>query len=583
MSDSNRRLFITILLCLAVTWVWSKFVEPAVNPAPPPGSEIVDAGSPSAAAPALNPTVLPANTTATAAGASPASDRGVAATPAMPRPPTKRVVLSSSKLRVELTSDGAAITSAQLLGPKYLHAAVHGEPKKQVELIQPNVSPLPLSLEIDAAAPGAALPGQTAVLVPSQAGYEIVTQDERSVTFKTRTATGLEVTKRISLSQDAYKLDLEVSVQSPQALSGRMSLVSTGWSDPAAGGGGFISSYFSSRVQPPQALCKSGKELEQVAVAKPKSFEGTGDIAFTGINEQFFLLATVPLQAPGSACHLDATASGALTAQLDMPLNIAAGGSQKLLVAAFAGPKLRDVLDEVSPALRESIDFGFWGVIVKVLLVGMTFLHDNVPPHNWGLAIILLTLTIKLITFPLTHKQMKSMEEMKRVQPQIDEMKKKYAGDTARQNQEQMKLFAEHGVNPMASCLPMLVQFPVWIALYNTLRVSAELFNSAFIPGWLDDLTAKDPYFIVPAVMGVTMVITQVLTPTPTSNPQQKTMTYAMSAFFTLAMFNLPSGLTLYILTNNILSISQQIYLRRTFAKRSPPASSQTIAAIARR
>ena len=582
MSDSNRRLFITIILCLAVTWVWSKFVEPAVNPAPPAGSEFVAAGAPSPSTSAQNPVAPSAGAGATAI---PASGQGTAAAGAVavPRPPTKLVVLSSSKLRVELTSDGAAIKSAQLLGPKYLHAAVHGEPKKQVELIQPNVSPLPLSLEIDAAAPGATLAGQTAVLLPSQAGYEILTQDDRSVTFRTRAPSGLEVTKRISLSQDAYKLDVEVSVQSPQALSGRMSLISTGWSDPAAGGGGFISSYFSSRVQPPQALCKSGKELEQVAVAKPKSFEGTGDIAFTGINEQFFLLATVPLQAPGSACHLDAAASGGLTAQLDMPLNIAAGSSQKLLVAAFAGPKLRDVLDEVSPALRESIDFGFWGVIVKVLLIGMTFLHDNVPPHNWGLAIIMLTLTIKLITFPLTHKQMKSMEEMKRVQPQIDEMKKKYAGDTARQNQEQMKLFAEHGVNPMASCLPMLVQFPVWIALYNTLRVSAELFNSAFIPGWLDDLTAKDPYFIVPAVMGVTMVITQVLTPTPTSNPQQKTMTYAMSAFFTLAMFNLPSGLTLYILTNNILSISQQIYLRRTFAKRALPAASQTIAVSARR
>jgi len=166
---------------------------------------------------------------------------------------------------------------------------------------------------------------------------------------------------------------------------------------------------------------------------------------------------------------------------------------------------------------------------------------------------------------------------MQRIQPQLDELKKKYAGDTARQNQEQMKLFQEHGVNPMASCLPMLVQFPIWIALYNTLRVSAELYNSAFIPGWLDDLTAKDPYFIVPAVMGVTMIITQILTPTPTSNPSQKTVTYAMSAFFTLAMFNLPSGLTLYILVNNVLSITQQIYLRRTLKIGTPPAALQTV------
>ena len=175
------------------------------------------------------------------------------------------------------------------------------------------------------------------------------------------------------------------------------------------------------------------------------------------------------------------------------------------------------------------------------------------------------------------------MQEMQRIQPQLDELKKKYAGDTARQNQEQMKLFQEHGVNPMASCLPMLVQFPIWIALYNTLRVSAELYNSAFIAGWLDDLTAKDPYFIVPAVMGVTMIITQILTPTPTSNPSQKTVTYVMSAFFTLAMFNLPSGLTLYIMVNNLLSIAQQVYLRRTFKLAVAPASSQTVEVAPRR
>jgi len=119
----------------------------------------------------------------------------------------------------------------------------------------------------------------------------------------------------------------------------------------------------------------------------------------------------------------------------------------------------------------------------------------------------------------------------------------------------------------------MLIQMPVWLALYTALQVSVDLYNSVFIPGWLDDLTAKDPYYVLPVAMGITMLLTQVLTPTPMSQPGQKTMGYAMSLFFSVLMLNLPSGLTLYIFVNNILSIIQQIYLRRSMHTPPPDAS----------
>ena len=183
---------------------------------------------------------------------------------------------------------------------------------------------------------------------------------------------------------------------------------------------------------------------------------------------------------------------------------------------------------------------------------------------------------MKILTFPLQHKSMKSMQEMQRLQPKIEEMKKKYAGDQQKVNVEQMKLFKEHGVNPMGSCLPMVIQMPVWLALYTALQVSVDLYNSVFIPGWLDDLTAKDPYYVLPVAMGITMLLTQVLTPTPMSQPGQKTMGYAMSLFFSVLMLNLPSGLTLYIFVNNILSIIQQIYLRRSMKPPKDPDASAT-------
>jgi YidC/Oxa1 family membrane protein insertase len=161
------------------------------------------------------------------------------------------------------------------------------------------------------------------------------------------------------------------------------------------------------------------------------------------------------------------------------------------------------------------------------------------------------------------------MQEMQRFQPQIEELKKKYAGDTQRIGIETQKLYKEHGVNPLSSCLPMVIQMPIWFALYKTLQVSVDLYNEPFVHGWLNDLTASDPYYVLPVAMGATMILTQILTPSPMSQPGQKTMGYAMSGFFAILMLTLPSGLTLYIFTNNVLSIIQQIYLRRTM--KPPP------------
>jgi YidC/Oxa1 family membrane protein insertase len=287
-----------------------------------------------------------------------------------------------------------------------------------------------------------------------------------------------------------------------------------------------------------------------------------------------------------ATCHIEAQPSGALAARLQIPLSVAAGGSVSQSLTEFMGPKDVDELAAVAPELREAVDFGFWSVIASFLLAVMKFFYKVVPPHNWGVAIILLTVTIKLVTFPLQHRSMKSMQEMQRIQPQLEELKKKYAGDQQRQNLEQMKLFKEHGVNPMGSCLPMVIQMPVWFALYTTLGVSVELYNSVFIPGWLNDLTAPDPYYVLPIAMGITMIATQMLTPTPMSNPSQKIIGYVMSGFFSLIMINLPSGLTLYIFTNNILSIAQQMYLRRSLKLPKPPsspASGQTVAVSAKR
>ena len=383
----------------------------------------------------------------------------------------------------------------------------------------------------------------------------------------------MTVTKTLSVNPKTYGVTLAVQVEAAQEVKGTLGVLSGGHAEEPQGG------LFASRTNTPaRTICVHGKDkVERLAIgAKTPVFEAP-DAEFSGIDEQYFLTAVTPPVGVAATCRLEAQGQkvGSLTSSLWVPLTVGTGAAATLTFKGYAGPKDDVELAAVAAPLKHSIDWGFWSVIAEVLLSVMKFFQRIVPGHNWGVSIILLTVAMKAVTFPLQHKSMKSMQEMQRIQPQIDEMKKKYAGDTQRQNLEQMKLFKEHGVNPMGSCLPMLIQMPIWFALYTTLQVSVELYNAPFIHGWLEDLTAADPYYVLPVAMGITMILTQVLTPTPMSNPSQKTMGYVMSGFFSLLMLTLPSGLTLYIFTNNVLSIGQQMYLRRQL--HPPKASGQTV------
>ncbi len=564
--NQNQRLFTTVALCLAVTVGWSLLFKPKPLPAKAPSA---------ISEPAL-PSSPPSSATAAPAGGDVprGTSTGAAGEVAAPRAPAQKVTLETEKLHLVFTSDGAALETAELRGKKFQRHQVGSQETSPVNLVKTHPGEvLPLSTIVRGAAVGAP------PLVPADAPYAVLQSGSHSATFRTEVA-GVTVLKTFTVDPVTYRLNLAVEVRSRAALTGQLAVLETSHGEVPASG-----SFFTRNASvPARTICKAGDKLERVAVgAKVPSWDGPGTASFVGIDEQFFLTAVVAPAGTLATCRLESHAEGSLVATLALPLSIPAGGSVGQTFTIFAGPKDTEELAAVSPALKDSVDLGFWAVIANLLLGVMKFFHKVIPGHNWGIAIILLTLSMKALTFPLQHKSMKSMQEMQRIQPQLAELKKKYPNDTQRQNQEQMKLFKEHGVNPMGSCLPMVIQMPIWFALYTTLQVSVELYNAPFIPGWLNDLTAKDPYYILPVAMGITMVLTQVLTPTPMSNPSQKTMGYAMSGFFSLLMLNLPSGLTLYIFVNNVLSIIQQIYLRRTMRSPSPPASGQTVAVTAAR
>jgi YidC/Oxa1 family membrane protein insertase len=237
---------------------------------------------------------------------------------------------------------------------------------------------------------------------------------------------------------------------------------------------------------------------------------------------------------------------------------------------AYIGPKEIDALKEFGSGAKKIINFGFFGAIAEILLISIKFFHRFIP--NWGVSIILMTIVIKIIFFPLTLSSTKSMAKMQELQPKIKALKAKYKRakqdiEQRRQmNEEMMRLYKEHGVNPAGGCLPLLIQLPVFWGVFRMLVVAVEFRHSPFAL-WITDLSVKDPYYVTPILMGATQFIQQKMTPT-TADPSQARMMLIMPVVMTVFFMNFQSGLILYWLTTNVLQIAQQALINRMTSKK---------------
>lgn len=225
----------------------------------------------------------------------------------------------------------------------------------------------------------------------------------------------------------------------------------------------------------------------------------------------------------------------------------------------FSGPKEYSELSQV-PGLKQLIDYGMFSFLAYPLLELLRFFYKFV--HNYGVAIILLTLVVRVLFYPLSLKSFRSMKGMQALAPQLAALKEKYKDDSAKFAQEQMALFRAHKVNPAGGCLPILVQLPVFIALYAVLQNSIELFHAPFF-GWVNDLSSKDPFYVFPVLMGASMFVQQKMTPAVGMDPMQQKIMLLMPVIFSVVMFNLPSGLTAYIFLSTLLGILQQVMMNR--------------------
>jgi YidC/Oxa1 family membrane protein insertase len=247
---------------------------------------------------------------------------------------------------------------------------------------------------------------------------------------------------------------------------------------------------------------------------------------------------------------------------MSSPLKFDKTGTVSYSFKIYAGPKdyyiLKKTFDGVS--LEQTINYGWFEILSLILLKVLNFFNKIIP--NYGVSIIILTILINILIYPLKKKSLSAMEDMKVLQPKLQELKEKYKDDKARIQQETMKLYKENGVNPLGGCFPMLLQIPIFIGLFRMLQSSIELRGAEFI--YIKDLSAADPYYILPIIMGITMFIQQKMTPAPPE--QQKTMMF-LPIIFTFLFKSMPAGLILYWTAFNIISILQQIYQQKTSKK----------------
>ncbi|WP_200764166.1 membrane protein insertase YidC [Nitrosophilus alvini] len=240
-------------------------------------------------------------------------------------------------------------------------------------------------------------------------------------------------------------------------------------------------------------------------------------------------------------------------------------GGKDFKAGGFIGPKEYNLLKSINPELTSVIEYGFFTFIAKPIFKILLYIYNAVG--NWGWAIVVITILIRIVLFPLTFKGMISMQKLKELSPKIKEIQQKYKGDPQKMNAHMMQLYKKHGANPMGGCLPLLLQIPVFFAIYRVLLNAIELKGAPWIL-WIHDLSVMDPYFILPILMGASMYIHQRITPTNFTDPMQEKIFKYLPLIFTFFFVTFPAGLTLYWFVNNVLSIIQQIIVNKMFEAR---------------
>ncbi len=465
--------------------------------------------------------------------------------------PPRDVQVETDLFSMVFSTQGAGIKSLVL--KKYHETADRGS--KLVSLIS-SANPEKFALRISA--PGLSL-DQSALYETGARSLKLSGDEKKKLDFVWKSPQGVIVTKSFVFTGNKYEVRLEnrIDNRSPEKRTSSLNCLLPHQPDVTSKQGRFEVNA-AVTLTDGSFTSKPAKDL----VEKPARF--TQNVAWSGYADKYFLSAVLGEAGSIASVAMQKSPSGNLeTAVASKDFELLPGQSQEVDFRIFFGPKDLEILKAENAGLEKALDLGWFSAIANPLLNVLKYFYKYT--HNYGIAIIIITVIIKLLFFPLTHKSYKSMKDMQKLQPKMAELKEKYKDDRDGMNRAMMDLYKTHKVNPLGGCLPMVIQIPVFFALYKALMYSIELRHAPFML-WITDLSAKDPYYVTPIIMGATMFIQQKMTPS-TMDPMQAKMMMALPIVFTFMFLNFPSGLVIYWLVNNILTIAQQMYINRITAE----------------
>jgi len=589
-DDDNRRLLLAAAICLAILGLWGILFPPK---APPPGGDRAGAADTSTTAASGAGEEVAGTRTATRTdgegiGAGASADGRAERPVRRPQVEPERIEFSGEvpsgddrlQWQLTLTNLGGAVDSFVL--PDFnersgdnratddkirLAESVHGVPPERARFQQMG------GLEF--------LEGTT-FEVETLPVYEIVERTPSSARFRHRTPSGMVIEREWVIRPDSFLVESALTIrnESGQPQSHRVGLgAAEARPEALEREGGFFSS-----LLPPadhlQGLCYVDESVkrEHWSSLKEEAETWESGAQWVAADRQYFVSALVLRDGSSVGCRLDAQGE-IVRAQARLPLvTLQPGEEQRHKFTAYMGVKKEALLTLANADLESAIDYTILGMnlapLCTLLLWILRQFHGLTA--SWGLAIVGLTVLVKLVLFPLNQRQGKSMRAMSALRPQMDAIREKHGEDRQRQSEELLKLYRKHNVNPASGCLPILIQMPIWFALYRSLWVSVDLYQEGFL--WIEDLTTRDPYWILPVTLTGVMFLQQRMLPTTMDPAQQKILQYFMPLMFGSMMAWLPAGLSFYILVNTVLTILQQHFINRSIGD---PPKAEPVAANA--
>jgi YidC/Oxa1 family membrane protein insertase len=554
MSDQARGI-IFVLVAMLILFAWQHYYKPPVVPL---------AQKPAESAQTAPQPTLPQSAAATTKAAAP---RSASSVPVIRASEEKTVVVESSLYSVELSNRGGVVKSWKL--KKYFDDQ---KPPRELDLVNADVAKelgWPLSIFLTDAQQEAQANSALYQITPAMDHLDA----PATVTFHWSDG-HLEVTKKLTFNE-SYEMSVQTAVQfDGKPVEGSAVAWRGGFGDKAVYKASTLVNVFYKlngklEILPLKKLGVPNNQIQPVLQAGP--------LEFTGIEDQFFTAAFLPDSTDLSLSLWHWTQFHHITAgdkpESEQVAEIAAGSPlpQPLQMRIFVGPKDLTLLSKEKPPLDELVQFGWWGFIAKPLFEILKWIHRYIPNYGW--AIVVLTLVINIAMFPLKMKSWRSMQQMQKIAPemrQIQDRYKKYSFNDPRKRKmqdEMTELYQRHGISPMTQlggCLPMLLQMPIWIALWRVLNGAIELRHAAWM-GWINDLSAADPYYILPVSMTIAMYLMTKMTPTPAGvDPAQQKMMALMPLMMLFFFYKMSSGLNLYMFTSNLVGVAQQWYLNRT-------------------